>query len=786
MGKLIIKNIRKFKHKSIYVKFLIYFICFITLPTIFTSSFIYFRVSDTLQQKNNSSNLDALENIGNELDIVMSNISTIAIKLAMDHDVMFFLNGSSELDMYMQKNIYNKINSTILANSYIDSIYIYFNPIDMIATNHGIFSFSTFYDKEWYNIDNDRPVKSIVLPTRYISEKIGITVKEKNIISFVLRMPITSYNWSGAVAVNVSQKTVGNIIKKVGITEINPVFLIDKSGNIISSSMEEVTFHNLDDRINMNISGLTGSGFTTGKFTDEDVMISYTKPSGYGWRLVQFTPISVITRDIRFIKNLVFAVVIITTLMGLQVFYFVIKRLYKPITYISDIVSSSEYEILRIQDTETARDEVETLRYGFDHMTQGIIDEKKKNSLLLNQIGESRIILLKSLLRSLLTDTDIDGDITREKLAILGWPQGYCVVGVLSMDKYAEFQKSWMPSDQALLKFCLINVSEELMESRYEGIIIENLANEWVFVLRIPEEEVKEFEAGTAKFFSGIQDAIQRHMGVFTVSIGIGNICRDVTSISESYTTAKCALHQRWIKGRNTITCYSELKDCIYYYCIENETKILTAIKRNDFDSADEALSVFLDEIKDSNKESLPNIYNGIMQLTVSMIKVLQEMGYDIEDVFRLDGGKNDYNSAIAELNTLETLEEVHKWMQDRLRDICDYLNERRGSKIEPIIRNIVEYIHENYQEDIYLSMIATKFGISQYSLSRAFKKETGENFSKYVNMIRINKAKQILREKDKNISEVAKMVGYASPQTFIQTFKKYEGITPGNFRGNL
>ena len=58
-----------------------------------------------------------------------------------------------------------------------------------------------------------------------------------------------------------------------------------------------------------------------------------------------------------------------------------------------------------------------------------------------------------------------------------------------------------------------------------------------------------------------------------------------------------------------------------------------------------------------------------------------------------------------------------------------------------------------------------------------------GDNFKNYINMYRIEKAKEILREKkDIKIKDLAEKLGYNSSNTFIRIFKKYEGISPTQF----
>ncbi|MCA1321659.1 AraC family transcriptional regulator [Bacillus tianshenii] len=90
--------------------------------------------------------------------------------------------------------------------------------------------------------------------------------------------------------------------------------------------------------------------------------------------------------------------------------------------------------------------------------------------------------------------------------------------------------------------------------------------------------------------------------------------------------------------------------------------------------------------------------------------------------------------------------------------------------------------MHENYQQDISLSELAEHFNLSSSYISTIFKANTGENFKESLNRYRIQKAKEILSSEDMKVNQVAEMVGYNNVNTFIRIFKKYVGLSPGQY----
>ena len=92
-------------------------------------------------------------------------------------------------------------------------------------------------------------------------------------------------------------------------------------------------------------------------------------------------------------------------------------------------------------------------------------------------------------------------------------------------------------------------------------------------------------------------------------------------------------------------------------------------------------------------------------------------------------------------------------------------------------------YINANFRGDMSLSQVAERFNFNSSYLSQAFKKETGETFTRYLTALRINKAKEILNSSDDTIEMVANKVGYSDYFYFMKIFKKVTGKTPNQFR---
>ena len=105
------------------------------------------------------------------------------------------------------------------------------------------------------------------------------------------------------------------------------------------------------------------------------------------------------------------------------------------------------------------------------------------------------------------------------------------------------------------------------------------------------------------------------------------------------------------------------------------------------------------------------------------------------------------------------------------------------NKKHTKIYEQIVVHIEGNYCEDISLQEVSELTGVSVSYVSWIFKEISGRNFLDYLNDYRIKKVKELLISTDLTIEKIAEQTGFYSSNTLIRIFKKYESITPGQFR---
>lgn len=102
------------------------------------------------------------------------------------------------------------------------------------------------------------------------------------------------------------------------------------------------------------------------------------------------------------------------------------------------------------------------------------------------------------------------------------------------------------------------------------------------------------------------------------------------------------------------------------------------------------------------------------------------------------------------------------------------------------IVNQALKYMEENYTQKLKLSDVADHVYVSQWHLSKLLNKYTEKSFSDLLNHVRIEKAKELLRDPSLRIGDIADQVGFLDMAHFSRVFKKQAGISANEYRNRL
>lgn len=154
--------------------------------------------------------------------------------------------------------------------------------------------------------------------------------------------------------------------------------------------------------------------------------------------------------------------------------------------------------------------------------------------------------------------------------------------------------------------------------------------------------------------------------------------------------------------------------------------------------------------------------------------------GVPFEKDGSLSGGAS---GTFAVFKATDTGRELEQFVLGQLCAYCITIDKVKSLKQNPIIEKTRSFIQEHLSDGISLEEAAAYVNVNPFYLSKLFKEETGENFIDYVTDLRLEKAKELLKEGKLSIKELSWATGYPDQNYFSKVFRKKFGVTPTEFR---
>lgn len=146
-----------------------------------------------------------------------------------------------------------------------------------------------------------------------------------------------------------------------------------------------------------------------------------------------------------------------------------------------------------------------------------------------------------------------------------------------------------------------------------------------------------------------------------------------------------------------------------------------------------------------------------------------------------------DYEWLASKVAVSRSADECFDLFYDSLSSILNLSQSAQLSSLETLIRQVCEYIDQNFNKSINIENIAKQYYITSEHLIRTFKKHVGTTPLQYIINKRLESAKVLLLiEPPLDVRTIAQMVGYENPHYFSRIFKSSIGVTPSAYRQNL
>lgn len=212
-------------------------------------------------------------------------------------------------------------------------------------------------------------------------------------------------------------------------------------------------------------------------------------------------------------------------------------------------------------------------------------------------------------------------------------------------------------------------------------------------------------------------------------------------------------------------------------YPIAKEEELLSAISTGNIHTANEILMDIIKQIILHNAGNIEKVRSRVVELTVLLSRAALKGGADVNSILGLN---YDY---LREIDSCSSIEDIILWLQAVMKRFTMHVFEYSGAKHVDLIYKSVEYIKRNYATKLTLQDIADYLFISQAYFCRIFKEGTGQTPGSYINFVRIEESKKLLRNSAINIVDIPELVGFEGQSYFTKKFKSETGCTPGQFR---
>jgi AraC-like DNA-binding protein/ligand-binding sensor protein len=216
-------------------------------------------------------------------------------------------------------------------------------------------------------------------------------------------------------------------------------------------------------------------------------------------------------------------------------------------------------------------------------------------------------------------------------------------------------------------------------------------------------------------------------------------------------------------------------------YPLDTERQLIAALHRGDKKETEKLLNELLAMLIFSNPDNFRNIQLRALELAILLTRA------------GINSGSNTAmeNNAhyLKQIQEAKAIEEITGTLHGIMENVSGQITSFQGIPHALAMRKAEAYIRENLTRKISLREIAKIAGLSAPYFSTIFKEEMGENLSRYINRLRVEKASKMLIETNVSLSEISSECCFQDQSWFSKIFKSFTGISPGKYRnqgGNL
>lgn len=271
-----------------------------------------------------------------------------------------------------------------------------------------------------------------------------------------------------------------------------------------------------------------------------------------------------------------------------------------------------------------------------------------------------------------------------------------------------------------------------------------------------------------------ICDSIQKKCkGTLKCYVAISSGISDPSQIIERYQEVELLMENRFYSLDSSIYMAENEATCVAEVCLDDDTlmrQMKQDVRTKDVVSLREHFERLLSNYSQNQKFShiyVKFMFTNLLKMLCEAIpeKTEKEMNEDVDKLYRA-------------LDIVAICEIIEK----NMKQFEDYVQKDAGN-IRREVEVVKRYIYAHYDEELSVELLAEQVYLAPSYLSTIFRKETGQNLSKFIKSYRMEKARELLENTHEKIVQISEKVGYPNVSYFCQNFREYFGISPQKYR---
>ncbi len=750
-----------------YRKMLVLILIIASIPGLITGALIYWfvggRIENELLQLHKNQIIKRAENIDGQFANMELSMSHGALDTKFDYTL-------KEVDFYRQFLLTRDISKTIVLmqgamplakrlDLYIDGLLpVHFNPeISVMDKN----------TDEWNQVkrasENGPNVYWTTLPT-LTKNQTG------NDVALVHKIPGGTSEPFGLMVARLDRDNVVSLLKTVAPYDEGEAFMMQEDGDILISTEENKQASTLIEAVKKEVLSRNVEQASFLYKWDKNtysVSVGALDRIGNKWIYVSIAPTSAIKKPIVFLSQAIILVSCAGLLLAAVLSWLASRKIYSPLNQLVGLLNGGN---------QTYGNEFELIEKHWQHLNRESLELQTKLENQLPQVKEGFLLQLIQGYLSAYSEADL-----MERMNHYGWntdQRQYIVlyiqlVGMTELDTVGRFSHG----DEGLITFAAANMVEELASERFEHCHVINFHNLTVgLMINIPEGQ--SFKNELLQLSDTLMKTINQILKM-QVTITLGKATRKIREIPFLFEEAKLAMSYRNFSKENQIIDLEALSKMeehqSFQYPFTLERDIIQAMRMGQADEARHHVHAFMDAVAADGVKEM-DVQQGMMNLLGSLEHAIMQSGLNPNQLFKSA-------NLFEQLSTLKEPEQIEQWFMNKvINPFIEAMENRADFQIKKMIEQAMLYIQANYMNDISLDSCADHCGTNAFVMSRTFKQVSGKNFIDYLTDLRMEKAKEMLRNSELKINEVSEKVGYQHSY-FNRIFKKYEGVTPSQYR---